>query len=595
LSLVPVFAYGLISGLSPATQRAVIMVAIFLLSFLLERDQDPINTLALAALVILVVDPTSLFSISFQLSFTAVFAIIFAFSHVRDWIPFGQKLLKTNWRICFLKRLVSFFMVSLFAICGSLPLVMYYFNQISVIGLLANFFIVPLVGFIVIPLGLLALFLLPASVTLTSGCLRVATEVLKYALAMVDVFAELPFASIKTVSPSFLEIGCFYGICGALFYLRCGRPKSSGLLHMEAGAETNQRTDMNARVKSSGELKLNNPVKRHQRKLSGVFSHRKIAMIALGVIFFTLAADTVYWLYQRFWHTDLRVTVIDVGHGFASLLELPGGYTIMIDGGGFSDNSLFDIGEKVVAPFLWKKKIKTVDTLILSHPNSDHLNGLLYIADHFNVKDVWTNNEPRNTLGYLTLMQIIANKNINLHEFRHMPADRRINGVDLKLLYPPKDFLDRKESEKWRNPNNNSLVVRVSFGHASFLFPGDIMSAAEKELVGIAGDKLSSAVLIAPHHGSFSSSTETLLDIVKPKVVIVSSDGNRRFKFPHATIVKRYERRGYALFRTDRNGAIHLSTNGQYLSIKPFVGANSANAKTWLFRSCSEGKSVSDN
>jgi competence protein ComEC len=351
---------------------------------------------------------------------------------------------------------------------------------------------------------------------------------------------------------------------------------------------------MSARVNSTSELKLNNPVRRHQRKLPGVISRRKIAMIALGAIFFTLAADTGYWLYQRFWHTDLRVTIIDVGHGFASLLELPGGYTIMIDGGGFSDNSLFDIGEKVVAPFLWKKKIKTVDTLILSHPNSDHLNGLLYIADHFNVKDVWTNNEPRNTLGYLTLMQIIANKNINLHEFRHMPADRRINGVDLKLLYPPKDFLDRKESEKWRNPNNNSLVVRVSFGHASFLFPGDIMSAAEKELVGITGDKLSSAVLIAPHHGSFSSSTETLLDNVNPKVVIVSSGGNRRFKFPHPAIVKRYERRGYAVFRTDRNGAIRLSTDGQCLSITPFVKANSGNANTWHLRRCSEGKSVSD-
>ena len=99
-----------------------------------------------------------------------------------------------------------------------------------------------------------------------------------------------------------------------------------------------------------------------------------------------LILDTGYWLHQRFWHRDLRVTVIDVGLGSASLLELPGGYTILVDGGGFSDNSSFNVGEKIIAPFLWRKKIQTVDTLILSHPNSDHLNGLIYIARHFNVK-----------------------------------------------------------------------------------------------------------------------------------------------------------------------------------------------------------------
>ena len=97
-----------------------------------------------------------------------------------------------------------------------------------------------------------------------------------------------------------------------------------------------------------------------------------------------------------FWHDDLKVTIIDVGQGTSALLEIPGGDCLLIDGGGFSDNSIFDVGERIIAPLLWRKKIMTVDTLILSHPNSDHLNGLTYIARYFNVKNVWSNTEKVN-------------------------------------------------------------------------------------------------------------------------------------------------------------------------------------------------------
>ena len=80
----------------------------------------------------------------------------------------------------------------------------------------------------------------------------------------------------------------------------------------------------------------------------------------------------------------------------------------MVDGGGFSDNTAFDVGARIIAPFLWQKKIKTIDLLVLSHPNSDHLNGLIFLADHFNVKALWTNDEPRDTMGYHQLMDVCS-------------------------------------------------------------------------------------------------------------------------------------------------------------------------------------------
>jgi competence protein ComEC len=143
------------------------------------------------------------------------------------------------------------------------------------------------------------------------------------------------------------------------------------------------------------------------------------------------------------------------------------------------------MGARVLAPVLWRKKIKTVDTVILSHPNSDHLNGLIYIAANFNVRQVMTNGETRDTRGYRALMRIIDHRNIQAPDFKKLPRRHMVNDVGLDILYPRRDFIDRKVYDKWRNSNNNSLVIRISFGAVSFLFPGDVRLAIAKH--GIAG------------------------------------------------------------------------------------------------------------
>jgi len=569
LSLLPVFAYGMMAGFTPSTQRAVIMVSIFLLTFLFEREQDSLNTLALAALIILVADPPSLFSISFQLSFTAVFAIIYGFSWMQKRPSAPKTPIPGNRRLRLINRLISFFLVSFFAICGSLPLVAAHFNQISLVGLAANFIVVPLVGFLAIPLGLVALFVSPLSATAAFWCIQASSGILTLVLGVVQFFADLPFAAIKTFTPGLLEIGCFYVLCWALLNfhrqprLAAGKPGSGAALK-----SATSNFEMSPAGVDSGRRKFQGIFRRLQAKR---ISPSDLAKAALVLVLVTLAADTCYWLYQRFGYADLRVTIIDVGHGSSSLLEFPGGYTMLIDGGGFADNSAFDVGAVIVAPLLWRKKIRTVDTLILSHPNSDHLNGLIYIAGHFHVKKVWTNSETQNTLGYKKFMEVIKNKKIVLPSFADMPQIHWINGVKVDFLYPPTGFLKRKEREKWRNTNNNSLVVKISMGSTSFLFPGDIMAAAEKELVSLAGRKLNSTVLIAPHHGSRSSSSAAFLGEVNPEVIVVSSGRQSRFKLPHPATLNKYQQLGSSIFRTDINGAVSLSTDGQHLAIEPFI------------------------
>jgi competence protein ComEC len=252
-------------------------------------------------------------------------------------------------------------------------------------------------------------------------------------------------------------------------------------------------------------------------------------------------------------------------------MELPDGYTMLLDGGGFSDNRIFDVGARIIAPFLWQKKIKTIDTLVLSHPNSDHLNGLIYIAEHFNVKQVWTNHEAANTFGYKKFMDGIKNKRIHMPGYPEIFGAHDINGVHMDILYPPVDFIEKRKKEPWRNPNNNSLVLKASLGSKSFLFPGDIKARAEYELVSIAGDKLKSTVLLVPHHGSKTSSSERFVETVNPGVVVISSRWRSRFGFPHPSVVKRYQKIGCRVLGTARNGAISMSTDGQALTIRPTI------------------------
>jgi competence protein ComEC len=302
---------------------------------------------------------------------------------------------------------------------------------------------------------------------------------------------------------------------------------------------------------------------------------RTAAWIALAFGLIGAGVDASYWIYQRFGRQDLRVTVVDVGQGSAVLVEFPGGGTALVDGGGFGDPSGFDVGARVVAPFLWRRKIASLDTLILTHPNSDHVNGLAFIADNFHVRALWTNGESRPLPGYEALMQTAVRRGFAVPCFSQLPRESALNGARVEVLYPPGDFLDRREAERWRNnENNNSLVTRVSLGEVSVLIPGDIMRPAEKELVALAGDRLRSTVLIAPHHGSRSSSSEEFLRAVAPEVVLVSCADRAGSGIPHPQILRRYESGNARVYRTDRHGAVHLATDGRHVDITPFLKSN---------------------
>lgn len=506
--------YGLLVGMSVCTPvyRTVVAATILLMALVIEKGDDPMNTLSLTAVLILVVHPPSLFSASFQLSFSAIFSIIYGHSKLR-----GTKMQMERKQIR--GKLFSFFLVSLLTTLGTVPFVMLYYNQVTLVGLFANFVFIPVIGFVVVPLGLLSVLLHLFGIGWASLCIHISAIVLANTL--------------ETVTPTYLEIFGFYVLIWAVLEMIAIHPETS---------------DEKERLR------------------------RKRAKVVTAIILFAGIADGYFWINQRFRHDDLRITVIDVGQGSSALVETPGGFCFLMDGGGFPGSS-FDVGERILAPFLWHKRIKTLDKIILSHSDADHLNGLLHIVEHFNIKEVWTNNDGSDEMKYQEFMNIIRENRIPHPEFKDMTIEHEINEVCLEILYPPKDFAEK--GEKWRRKtNNNSLVVKVTFGEVSFLFPGDIEAKAEKELVEMAGDKLKSVVLIAPHHGSKTSSSEAFLDAVDPEYVVISAGWNNRSRMPHWAVMKRYEERGYEIYRTDKDGAVSISTDGESVRIMTHISSD---------------------
>jgi competence protein ComEC len=168
-------------------------------------------------------------------------------------------------------------------------------------------------------------------------------------------------------------------------------------------------------------------------------------------------------------------------------------------------------------------------------------------------------------------MDVIASRGIEHETFNRMRRHHRIRDIELDLLYPPPNFLKLRYSQRWRNINNNSMVVKISLYSVSFLFPGDIMAEAERELISLDDGKLDSTVLIAPHHGSRTSSTPEFVNAVRPEVTVISAGRSGRFRLPHAAVLQRYQDRGCRIFQTALNGAVQINTDGRRLDIKPFI------------------------
>jgi competence protein ComEC len=250
---------------------------------------------------------------------------------------------------------------------------------------------------------------------------------------------------------------------------------------------------------------------------------------------------------------DLRVTFLDVGQGDSALVEGPGGFAALIDGGGRYDNS-FDTGARIVEPVLRARGITRIDLLVLSHPHPDHMNGLFRILRRFPVGALWQNGDSGGNPAQLDLLRLAGERGIAA------PAPGRIEsrGMIIEALGPWHD--GRIGAPPGLSANDASLVVAVKYAGRQILFPGDIGGDGEAELLEHRreGARLASEVVKVPHHGSRYASSDGFIDALSPRLAVVSAGAHNRFGLPSVAAVERYRRRGIEVLRTDRDGAVTI-------------------------------------
>jgi len=519
LTIPCIVLYAFIAGGGISVIRAAIMVITFLVSILLNRERNLLHTLALAAFLILIFSPPSLFDVSFQLSFLAVLAILYLVPRFLQ--EFRQEeisvLLETSWKKNILKYMKLSLLVTGVAILGTAPFVALHFNRFAPIGFITNLFIIPWVGFLIVPLSLTAsifsFFFIPFATLLINLNGFIALTLLR----VLALFASLPFASFFVSTPTVFEIFIFYSLLFLVAHFRKGK------------------------------------------KARYLFAGLCIAF----------ACDLTYWNLKDSFQKDLKLTFIDVGHGDSILVEFPKGKKMLIDGGGLYENG-FDMGKNVIAPFLWKKKIRRIDMLVLTHPDPDHLKGLNFIASQFSIGQFWDNGFETESDPSLQLKETLRQKKIKTLSLNEETLPQTINGVEVSVLNPPAWKAIQRKAQHLRDLNNSSLVMKLRFRNVSVLLAGDI----EKEAEGLMLKKASplrADIIKIPHHGSSSSSSLAFLDRVKPSVAILSVGERNIARLPHPDVLKRYERLGTEIFRTDRHGAITVVTDGKKIKIRPFL------------------------
>ena len=506
LTVLPVTFYALLAGGQVATMRSLAMILAALTALVLDREHGLMRSLAAAALGLLILWPQALFDISFQLSYLSVLTIGYVVTFWNELqLPAATSLQKMRNGTALLT------VISLATGLATGPLVAFHFNQVSLIGVASNILIVPFAGFIVVPLGLLS-----GVLSLFFGSLPLAAlnQIVADAFVnAVNLFSRVPFAEARPPAPNLVWL-----IAYALLIVSSAAFFRARLLYRARPLEYSARSS--------------------RLQMAGMFT--SAAILALAIIWSFITPQRT------------RLTVLDVGQGDCSLLELSSGETILIDGGGTYDNR-FDMGRRVVAPFLWNRGIRKLDLVILSHPHPDHVNGLFFTINRFRVGEIWERGWEVSNPAFDEFRQLARQREIPMLTTPAGTADR-VGSAVLRVLHPAPTYRPNLR-KAYAVENNRSLVVMADTGQARFLFTGDCEADAEAALLSGRID-LACDVLKVPHHGSKSSSTAEFVSAARPAIAVASAGRTNRFGHPAEEVITRYEQQGTRFFRTDRDGAV---------------------------------------
>jgi competence protein ComEC len=570
-TLTLLFAYVAVVEQRPPVLRAAIMAAMVGVGGFFFRRLDLLNSAATAALILLVAKPMALRDSSFQLTFAAIGCIaglavpwlektvqpyVRALRGWRDvtrdaaqepraaqfridlrslfrWVfallPQGvarpaEGLFTTGLSLAF--RVWELLVITVILQIGMLPLMARDFHRVALSGPLVNLAAVPLTG-IIVPLGFLTLatgLFLPALGKILALPLAWLTSLLLHAVGW---FAHFPRWSYRIPGPP-LWLIVFFFITAVLL---------------------------------ASFFRLRLPMQR-----------RLVASVCLAWFACALVV-AIYPFGPRWAKGKLEVTVLDVGQGDSLFVVSPEGKTMLIDGGGAfggfpgrEQHTGIDPGEEAVSPYLWSRGFQELDVVALTHAHQDHLGGLTAVLDNFRVGRLWIGREVSSS-ALARLEELARERRVPIeHELRGKSFSW--DGVEGSILWPETAANDVAPSAK----NDDSLVLKLKYGNLSVLLPGDAEKEAERKILAENdASTMQASVLKVGHHGSKNSSTPEFLAAVRPRVGIISAGEDNPYGHPSQELLDRLENAGVRILRTDREGAVHVLTDGARLEITCFV------------------------
>jgi competence protein ComEC len=487
------YFYAGLTDFSASVTRASLVGIFLAYGKLFHKVRNSKNLTAVAALLILLIKPSDLFSIGFQLSFCAVYVILLTAPVIQHWLP-------NSIRFGWIGKPIMIIVISLIVQVGLFPLLAYYFGEFSLIGPLANAFVIPFLG-IAVPFALLLLllaFILPELALLLNTPIDLFLSWLNW---FVDVAAGLPWSWIQVHIGSIL----FFGIWIAAIFFVASLPIS------------------------------------------------KLRWKVLAILLLFLSLDQGNKVIQKLKPATLQLTFFDVGQGDAALISTPNGKHFLIDAGRWQPD--YNSATYVIIPHLKEQNIEKLDAVFLSHPHADHIGGILELIGTIPIDTIYNSGASYDSQLYQSYHREAVHHQIPIVSLT--AGDQVSIDPAIRLfVYGPKD------QSAGSNVNNHSLILELIYGKTEFLFMGDAEKAQENLLTDIFPELADTNFLKVGHHGSKTSSTSRFLQIATPERGVVSLDKQNRFEHPHKQATQRLHKYINDIHFTSLEGAARYYSDG---------------------------------
>jgi competence protein ComEC len=491
------------------TLRAAIISFIFCISIIFGKHPHPVNTLSLAAMVLLLARPTQLFEADWQLSFAAVLGILTLTDRFAGFFKerigeqfilmqnpgFGKRLIKK-----IVNDIIMLFCVGFAAWLGGTGILLYHFYTINPLSVLYTALVSPLVSAIML-IGFLKIILFFIFPTISSFLGSMVISLSAFFIWIVKIMAEIDISQILIghISQG-LEI-FYYGTILFIVFAKLKRPL------IKKTASTAALT---------------------------------VLVILLGII---------NW--QRTHHKELIMTALDVGHGQAIVAQFPGGANIIFDTGSIYRS---DTGRRIVTPFLNYTGINNIKAIIISHGDIDHINGIPEIAAYHKVSGVYADEAPftqpaldsNSPEGFLN--QSLNEIGLTIENLSETSNPVNITGIE--ILWP----VEGDNYSEISSDNDKSLVLLMEFAGKKILLCSDIEQAAQKEILRLYPD-LKAEVVVVPHHGSTATLEPGFLERLEPNILICSCGRDQYQSFSNSTALQNISSDANKAFFTCTNGA----------------------------------------